>query len=108
MCHDSCVTGSRVLRCHQEYRPNLVLYVFHTNLKIIIQVGFNAGDGIVFYTVSASRTPDIVNVDEYSNVNIPGKFVFRIDASDISDGGCNTKGTQFTTYDVYYFCCELV
>nr|XP_022323654.1 protein mesh-like [Crassostrea virginica] len=56
------------------------------------QVGFNAGDGIVFYTVNASRTPDIVNVDEYSNVNIPGKFVFRIDASDISDGGCNTKG----------------
>nr|XP_022323656.1 protein mesh-like [Crassostrea virginica] len=56
------------------------------------QVGFNAGDGIVFYTVSASRTNDIVNVDEYSNVNIPGKFVFRIDASDISDGGCNTKG----------------
>eukprot|EP00105_Crassostrea_gigas_P046261 XP_019930409.1 PREDICTED: protein mesh [Crassostrea gigas] len=56
------------------------------------QVGFNAGDGIVSFTVNASRSPDIVNVDEDSNVDIPGKFAFRIDASDISDGGCNTKG----------------
>ncbi|XP_062572621.1 LOW QUALITY PROTEIN: protein mesh-like, partial [Saccostrea cucullata] len=56
------------------------------------QVGFNAGDGIVFFTVNASRTSDIVNVDEMSNVDIPGKFAFRIDASDITDGGCNTKG----------------
>lgn len=56
------------------------------------QVGFNAGDGIVSFTVNASRSPDIVNVDEDSNVEIPGKFAFRIDASDISDGGCNTKG----------------
>uniref|UniRef100_K1QQQ6 Sushi, nidogen and EGF-like domain-containing protein 1 n=1 Tax=Magallana gigas TaxID=29159 RepID=K1QQQ6_MAGGI len=56
------------------------------------QVGFNAGDGIVSFTVNASRSPDIVNVDKESNVDIPGKFAFRIDASDISDGGCNTKG----------------
>ena len=41
---------------------------------------------------TASRTNDIVNVDEYSNVEIPGKFAFRIDTSDISDGGCNTEG----------------
>lgn len=58
----------------------------------IIQVGFNAGDGIIYFTVNASRTNDIVNVDEYSNVEIPGKFAFRIDTSDISDGGCNTEG----------------
>nr|XP_034303984.1 protein mesh isoform X2 [Crassostrea gigas] len=56
------------------------------------QVGFNAGDGIVSLTVNASRSPDIVNVDKHSNVDIPGKFAFRIDASDISDGGCNTEG----------------
>uniref|UniRef100_K1QM71 Sushi, nidogen and EGF-like domain-containing protein 1 n=1 Tax=Magallana gigas TaxID=29159 RepID=K1QM71_MAGGI len=56
------------------------------------QVGFNAGDGIVSFTVNASRSPDIVNVDKHSNVDIPGKFAFRIDASDISDGGCNTEG----------------
>ena len=82
--------------------------IFHTNVKLIVQVGFNAGDGIISYTVNASRTPDIVNVDEYSNVNIPGKFVFRIDSSDISDGGCNTKGIQSTIFDVFYFHCDFV
>nr|XP_022323669.1 protein mesh-like isoform X1 [Crassostrea virginica] len=53
------------------------------------QVGFK---GEADYYINASRTPDIVNVDEYSNVNIPGKFVFRVDEHYISDGGCNTKG----------------
>nr|XP_022323670.1 uncharacterized protein LOC111124774 isoform X2 [Crassostrea virginica] len=52
------------------------------------QVGFK---GEADYYINASRTPDIVNVDEYSNVNIPGKFVFRVDEHYISDGGCNTK-----------------
>ena len=63
----------------------------------MIQVGFNAGDGIVYFTVKASCTPDIVHVDEHSNVKIPGKFAFRIDTSDISDGGCNTEGRFYDT-----------
>ena len=49
-------------------------------------------DGIVYFTVNASRSPDIVDVDELSNVNIPGKFAFRIDANVIVDGGCNVNG----------------
>jgi hypothetical protein len=43
--------------------------------------------------VNASQTAEVVNVTKMSNVDIPGKFAFRIDASDISDGGCNTEGT---------------
>ncbi|XP_048768421.2 protein mesh-like [Ostrea edulis] len=61
------------------------------------QVGFNAGDGIVFFTVNASRTHEIVNVTTMSNIDIPGKFAFRIDASDITDGGCNTEGDLTVT-----------
>lgn len=61
-------------------------------VNIYLKVGFNAGDGNVFFTVNASRSPDIINVDVDSNVETPGKFAFRIDASDISDGGCNTEG----------------
>jgi hypothetical protein len=60
----------------------------------ILKVGFNAGDGIVFFTVNASRTPEIINVAKMSNIDIPGKFAFRIDASDITDGGCNTEGME--------------
>ncbi|XP_048752954.2 protein mesh-like isoform X2 [Ostrea edulis] len=57
------------------------------------QVGFNAGDGRVFYVVNASRTPDIISVNHMSNIGIPGKFAFRIDAAEIDNGGCNTWGT---------------
>ncbi|XP_062583122.1 protein mesh-like [Saccostrea cucullata] len=57
------------------------------------QVGFNAGDGEVFYVVNASRTPDIVNVNQMSNIGISGKFAFRIDAAEIGNGGCNTQGS---------------
>ena len=67
----------------------------------MIQVGFKAEDGIVYFTVNASRTPDIVHVDKYSNVEIPGKFAFRIDTSDISDGGCNTKGRFYDTVKTF-------
>ncbi|XP_062581787.1 uncharacterized protein LOC134243551 [Saccostrea cucullata] len=56
------------------------------------QVGFNAGDGKVFFVVDASRTPDIVNVNHMTNIGIPGKFAFRIDAAEIGNGGCNTQG----------------
>ncbi|XP_048768432.2 protein mesh-like [Ostrea edulis] len=61
------------------------------------QVGFNAGDGIVFFTVNASRTLEIIDVIKMSNIDIPGKFAFRIDASDITDGGCNTEGDLTVT-----------
>jgi hypothetical protein len=58
----------------------------------IKQVGFNAGDGRVFYVVNASRTRDIIDVKHMSNIGIPGKFAFRIDAAEIDNGGCNTWG----------------
>ncbi|CAH1272490.1 SUSD2 [Branchiostoma lanceolatum] len=56
------------------------------------KVGFNAGDGIQFFCTDASQTEDIVNVETTSNVNTPGRWVFRIDSAAIRDGGCNTDG----------------
>ncbi|XP_062583115.1 protein mesh-like [Saccostrea cucullata] len=58
------------------------------------QAGFNAGDGKVFDAVNGSQTPDIITINEKTNVNVPGKFVFRIDSSKVITGGCNTKGTM--------------
>jgi len=42
------------------------------------QVGFNAGDGVNFAVVPASRTPDIINIDTRSNIGIPGVWIFQI------------------------------
>ena len=43
------------------------------------QVGFNAGDGICFYAINSSRTDDVINVDEMSNVMKPGICVYRVE-----------------------------
>ncbi|CAC5415650.1 Protein eyes shut homolog,Fibropellin-3,Protein crumbs homolog 2,Protein crumbs homolog 1,Neurogenic locus Notch protein,Neurogenic locus notch homolog protein 3,Alpha-tectorin,Delta and Notch-like epidermal growth factor-related receptor,Neurogenic locus notch homolog protein 4,Delta-like protein C,Fibropellin-1,Neurogenic locus notch homolog protein 2,Protein crumbs,Protein jagged-1b,Protein jagged-2,Sushi, von Willebrand factor type A, EGF and pentraxin domain-containing protein 1,Neurogenic locus notch len=43
------------------------------------QVGFDAGDGEHYYAVQGSRTSDIINVPQKSNIGIAGKFIFRVD-----------------------------
>ena len=52
------------------------------------QVGFNAGDGIRFFAVPESRTPEIINIATTSNVDIPGVWMFRVDQEDIMNAGC--------------------
>ncbi|VDI51850.1 Hypothetical predicted protein [Mytilus galloprovincialis] len=61
------------------------------------QVGFDAGDGNNFFVLDASRTADIINVKTMSNIDVPGKFIFRVDSSSIKQGGCNTNGTITVT-----------
>ena len=38
----------------------------------------NAGDGVNHFTIPGSSTPDIINIDETSNVGIPGMWMFQI------------------------------
>ena len=42
------------------------------------QVGFNAGDNINYVNVPGSRTPNILNITQMSNVGIGGQWVFQI------------------------------
>ncbi|XP_070553577.1 sushi domain-containing protein 2-like [Ptychodera flava] len=66
----------------------------HTGLGgIPAMVGFNGGDGDTSHSVKGSRTGDIVNIHLWSNVNVTGRFTFRIDNTDIEDAGCNTGGS---------------
>ena len=57
------------------------------------QVGFNAGDGIRFASVPGSQTADIINIDNTSNVDIPGKWVYQVD-EDVRSGGCSANGAR--------------
>ena len=44
------------------------------------QVGFNAGDGVNYFTVPESLTTDgVLNLDNTSNVGIPGMYIYRVD-----------------------------
>lgn len=49
----------------------------------ILQVGFNVGDGVRFFKVNVGLTTDVVNIDEMSNVWIPGVFVFEVDKTEV-------------------------
>ncbi|XP_030834998.1 sushi domain-containing protein 2-like [Strongylocentrotus purpuratus] len=47
------------------------------------QVGFNAGDGMTYYSVPGSRTAAVVDIETTSNIDVPGRWVFRTDSSNI-------------------------
>ncbi|XP_078657568.1 sushi domain-containing protein 2-like isoform X2 [Branchiostoma floridae x Branchiostoma belcheri] len=65
------------------------------------QVGFNAGDGMRYFSVPGSQTHAIVDVETTSNVNLPGRWVFRIDSGDIQDGGCNSEATAISIFPFF-------
>ena len=46
------------------------------------QVGFNAGDGVHYFSIPGSQTAAIVNIDTTSNVGVPGLWMFRVDQND--------------------------
>ena len=56
------------------------------------QVGFNAGDGVRFFSVPGSQTPDIINIDTTSNVGVAGVWVFRVDTDEMVEPMPCTNG----------------
>ena len=61
-----------------------------------IQVGFNAGDGVHYYSAPGARTDSMKNLTTMSNINIPGKFVFRLDQVETGNGNI--------IYIIHYVC----
>ena len=65
------------------------------------QVGFNAGDGIRFYAINSSRTDNVINVDEMSNVMKPGIYVYRVDGTVIT-GGCSDMAGKISFFFLHF------
>ena len=42
-------------------------------------IGFNAGDGVRFYELPGSRTPEAREVEDSSNVGVEGVYAYRVD-----------------------------
>lgn len=47
------------------------------------QVGFNAGDGHTSLTIPEALSSSTLDMEELSNVDQPGVFVFRIDSKQL-------------------------
>ncbi len=45
------------------------------------KTGFDVGDGITFFEIPGSCSDEIIELEETTNVNEPGKWIFRVDNS---------------------------
>ncbi|KAL8173656.1 UNVERIFIED_CONTAM: hypothetical protein K2H54_014179 [Gekko kuhli] len=65
---------------------------------VMAQAGFNGGNNTNYFSIPGSRTAEIVNIEETTNVNLPGRWVFRIDGREIDPAsGCSARGKPRTT-----------
>uniref|UniRef100_S4RDG9 Tectorin alpha n=1 Tax=Petromyzon marinus TaxID=7757 RepID=S4RDG9_PETMA len=65
------------------------------------QAGFNSGGSTHYFNIPGSRTADIINVEMTSNINYPGRWIFRTDAFSVA-GGCYANGKMLKYGDVYW------
>ena len=49
------------------------------------QIGFNGGNGIDSFTLPGALTSHTLDMDERSNVGVPGVFIYRIDGMHNTD-----------------------
>ena len=56
------------------------------------QAGFNAGDGIRYFSIPNSRTPSIINITSTSNYQVPGLWIFQVDGESVKNHGCTSSG----------------
>ncbi|CAH2318175.1 alpha-tectorin-like [Pelobates cultripes] len=56
------------------------------------QAGFNSGDETHYFNIPGSRTGEILNIKSTSNVNYPGRWIFRVDDFQVP-GGCLFKSS---------------
>uniref|UniRef100_A0A674GA76 NIDO domain-containing protein n=1 Tax=Taeniopygia guttata TaxID=59729 RepID=A0A674GA76_TAEGU len=66
----------------------------HTGLGgIPAQAGFNSGDDVHYYNVPGSRTPAVQSLSHRSNLGVPGRWAFRVDHFETTEGSPETPGT---------------
>ena len=48
------------------------------------QAGFNAGDGVNYYSLPGSRTPNVISVVNSTNAAVPGLWIFKVDSNNVA------------------------
>ncbi|KAI1229564.1 hypothetical protein IHE44_0011830 [Lamprotornis superbus] len=70
----------------------------HTGLGgIPAQAGFNSGDDVHYYNVPGSRTHAVQSLSHRSNMGVPGRWAFRVDHFEATEGPPETPGTLSKT-----------
>ncbi|XP_055082658.1 alpha-tectorin [Periophthalmus magnuspinnatus] len=67
------------------------------------QSGFNGGDIGHFFNLPGSRSNDVVNIEQTTNVNVPGRWVFRVDTELIDPAnGCSYNGRYYRRGEIFW------
>ncbi|XP_048368680.1 alpha-tectorin isoform X2 [Sphaerodactylus townsendi] len=70
---------------------------------VMAQSGFNGGNNTNYFSIPGSRTTEIVNIEETTNVNLPGRWVFRIDGREIDPAnGCSARGQFLRQGEIFW------
>ena len=66
------------------YADGLIQWSRDDRAEFDAQAGFNAGDGENHTTIAGPQTElDIINIASASNIGVPGKYLYRVDATTI-------------------------
>ncbi|KAM4544548.1 alpha-tectorin isoform 1-T1 [Odontesthes bonariensis] len=67
------------------------------------QSGFNGGDIGHFFNLPGSRSNEVVNIEQTTNVNIPGRWFFRVDTELIDPAnGCSYNGRYYRRGEIFW------
>ncbi|XP_039634453.1 alpha-tectorin isoform X5 [Perca fluviatilis] len=67
------------------------------------QSGFNGGDIGHFFNLPGSRSNDVVNIEQTTNVNTPGRWLFRVDTELIDPAnGCSYNGRFYRRGEIFW------
>ncbi|RNA20488.1 sushi domain-containing 2-like [Brachionus plicatilis] len=95
-------TFQAVIATDFQYSFTIFNYEILTWSKGNAQAGFNSGDGVNYVILPGSFTNDIVNIAQNSNVGIAGKWIYRIEGSEIIDAECSNEKLEISPGSVLF------
>ena len=60
-------------------QSSFVFFLYSNIERGVANIGFNAGDNMRSFVVPGARTFQTRNIENESNVNIPGLYIYRVD-----------------------------
>ena len=66
------------------------------HFELPAQVGFNAGDGLRYFSHPDSFTTRLIDIPTTTNTGEPGVWVFKVDGEDVIPAGCSTQENSKT------------
>jgi len=71
-------------------QASFVFFIYSDIQWGIANIGFSAGDGVRFFMVPGALTSQTRNIENGSNVNVSGLYIYRVDQNTVFEPGTFT------------------